>query len=83
MSTGKTHQQIAMLAKSLNDGKSVFVAGINNPKDYTERLFRDFGIIVATEPHYVTKDTEIFLEEDGVRQVKYKPQLIGYEFRKV
>lgn len=83
MRTGKTHQQIAMIAKSLNEDKSVFIAGMKNPKEYTERLFIEFGIAVTTEPHYVTKDTELFLEEDGVWETKYEPQLTGFEFKKI
>lgn len=84
MRTGKTHQQIAMLAKSLNEGNSVFVAGIKDPKDYIERLFRDFNIVVQTIPHYVTKDTERVLEDVPpyrVWETKYEPLLTGYEFR--
>lgn len=86
MRTGKTHVQIAMLVKSLNEDKSVFVAGMKDPKDYTERLFRDFGIVVIAEPHYITKDTEIVLEHVPpyrAWETKYDPQLTGYEFKKV
>lgn len=86
MRTGKTHVQISMLAKSLNEGKSVFVAGIKNPKDYTERLFRDFGITVTTEAHHITKDTELVLEHVPpyrAWETKYEPQLTGFEFKKV
>jgi len=86
MRTGKTHVQIAMLAKSLNEDKSVFIAGMKNPKDYIERLFRDFGITVITEPHYIVKDTEIVLEHVPpyrVWETKYEPHLTGYEFRKL
>ena len=39
---GKMHHQIGMLAKYLNEDKSVFIAGMKNPKNYTERLSRDF-----------------------------------------
>ena len=84
MRTGKTQLQIAMLAKSLNNGDSVFVAGMKDPKDYTERLFRDFGIIVVTEPKYVTKNTETVFEDTPpyrVWETKYEPLLTGYEFR--
>lgn len=86
MRTGKTHKQIAMLAKSLNDGKSVFVAGLKNSKEYTDRLFKDFNIVVDTTPHYVKKDTEITLEHlppYRVWETKYEPQLTGYEFKKL
>jgi hypothetical protein len=86
MRTGKTHQQIAMLAKSLSEDKSVFVAGMKNPKEYTDRLFKDFGIEVTTEPHYITKDTEIVLEDVPpyrVWETKYEPILTGYEFKKI
>jgi len=85
MRAGKTHQQIAMLAKSLNEDKSVFVAGIKSPKEYINRLYKDFGIVVTTEPHYLTKDTEIVLEDTPpyrVWETKYEPILTGYEFRK-
>ena len=84
MRTGKTHEQIAMLAKSLNEENSVFVAGIKDSKEYAERLFRDFNIVVITEPHYVTKNTETILEDVPpyrVWETKYEPQLTGYEFR--
>ena len=84
MRIGKTQLQIAMLAKSLNNGDSVFVAGMKDQKDYTERLFKDFGIVVVTEPHYVTKNTETVFEDTPpyrVWETKYEPQLTGYEFR--
>jgi hypothetical protein len=86
MRTGKTHVQIAMIATRLNQGNSVFVAGIENPKEYIERLFKTFGIVVTTEPHYVTKDTEIILEDVPpyrIWKTKYEPLLTGYEFRKL
>jgi len=86
MRTGKTHVQISMLAKSLNEDKLVFVAGMKDPKDYTERFFRDFGIAVITEPHYITKDTELVLEDVPpyrAWETKYEPQLTGYEFKKI
>jgi hypothetical protein len=85
MRTGKTHLQIAMSARALNKGQSVFVAGMQSPKDFTDRLFKDFGIEVTTEPHYLTKDTEIVLEDTPpyrVWETKYEPILTGYEFRK-
>ena len=83
---GKTHHQIGMLANYLNEDKSVFVAGMKDPKDYIERLFRDFGIAVITEPHYITKDTELVLEDIPpyrAWETKYEPQLTGYEFKKI
>ena len=82
---GKTHHQIGMLAKYLNEDKSVFITGMKNPKNYTERLSRDFGIVVIAEPKYITKDTEIILEDvPPYRSWKkeYEPLLTGYEFRK-
>lgn len=82
---GKTHHQIGMLAKYLNEDKSVFIAGMINPKDYIERLSRDFGITVIAEPKYVTKDTKIILEDvppyRGWKK-EHEPLLTGYEFRK-
>lgn len=77
--------QIEMLVKSLSEGKSVFVAGMKNPKEYSERLFKDFGITVTAKPCYVTKDTEIVLEDIPpyrVWETKYEPILTGYEFKK-
>ena len=82
MRTGKSNQQIAMIATRLNEGKSVFVAGIKNPKDYIERLFKTFGIVVITEPHYITKNTEIVLEENRIWRTEYEPQLTGFNFCK-
>ena len=82
---GKTYHQIGMLAKYLNEDKSVFIAGMVNPKDYIERLSRDFGITVIAEPKYVTKNTEIILEDvppyRGWKK-EHEPLLTGYEFRK-
>ena len=82
---GKTHHQIGILAKYLNEDKSVFIAGMINPKDYIERLSRDFGITVIAEPKYVTKNTEIILEDvppyRGWKK-EHEPLLTGYEFRK-
>ena len=73
------------LAKYLNEDKSVFIAGMINPKDYIERLSRDFGITVIAEPKYVTKNTEIILEDvppyRGWKK-EHEPLLTGYEFRK-
>lgn len=86
MRTGKTHVQISLLVKSLNENKSVFVGGMKSPKDYIERLFKDFGIVVITEPHYITKDTEIVLEDVPpyrVWETKYEPILTGFEFKKL
>lgn len=86
MRTGKTHEQVLLLAKSLNKGNSVFVVGIKNPKDYIDRLFKDFGIVSLTEPRYITKDTEIVLEDVPpyrVWKTRYEPQLTGYEFTKI
>ena len=84
MRTGKTQMQIGMLAKSLNEGESVFIAGMKDPKDYIDRLFKDFGIVVIIEPRYIAKDTEIVLEHVPpyrVWETKYEPTLTGYEFK--
>lgn len=86
MRTGKTHEQVSLLAKSLNEGNSVFVAGIKNPKDYINRLFKDFGIVTLTEPHYVTRNYEITFEDTypfRVWESGGESKLTGYEFSKI
>jgi len=86
MRTGKRKMQIEMLAKSLNEYKSVFIAGIKNPKEYTERLFKDFGITVVTEPHYVKRNYNITFEDIPPYRVCEsggEEKLTGFEFKKL
>lgn len=74
--------QIEMIAKSLNEDKSVFVAGMEDPKDYIDRLFKNFGIVVITEPHYMAPSRSNRFHFDGDNVTEYLPTLTGYEFRK-
>lgn len=86
MRAGKTQMQVEILAESLNEGKLVFIMGMKNPKEYTERLFKDFGITVTTKPCYTIKETEIVLEDVPpyrAWETKYEPILAGYEFKKL
>lgn len=83
MRTGKTQMQIGMLAKSLNEGQSVFIAGMKEPKDYIDRLFKDFGIVVITAPHYIKPSESNRFHLDGDKLTEYLPTLTGYEFRKI
>lgn len=78
MRTGKTQASLQTIFEQLNKGNSVFVAGMENPKDYTERLFRDFKINVLATPHYVTPHLT-----NKFHLTEYLPILTGYEFRKV
>ena len=58
---------------------------MKSPKEYTERLFKGFGITVTAKPCYATKDIEIVLEDVPpyrVWETKYEPILTGYEFKK-
>jgi len=86
MRTGKTQASLQILVEQLDKGNSVFVAGMKDPKEYTERLFKEHGLVVETNPHYVTKNTETILEDVPpyrVWETKYEPQLTGYEFKKI
>ena len=81
MRVGKTQMQIGMLAKSLNEGQSVFIAGMKDPKDYIDRLARDFNIIVITTPHYIKPSESNRFHLDGDKLTEYLPILTGYEFK--
>ncbi len=86
MRTGKTHVQISLVAKSLNEGKSFFVAGMKSPKEYTERLFKYFGITVVTAPHYVKRNYNITFEHIPPYRVWEsggEEKLTGFEFKKL
>lgn len=83
MRTGKTQMQLGTLAKSLNEGQSVCIAGMKDPKDYIDRLARDFNIIVITTPHYMRPSKSNRFQFDGDKVTEYLPILIGYEFRKI
>ena len=86
MRTGKIHEQISLLAKSLNEGKKPFVAMLGEPKDYINRLYKDFNIAVKIIPHYTTRNYNITFEDTPPYRVWEsggEKQLTGYEFIKI
>ncbi len=65
MRTGKTTMSVEVIANMLLEGKSVFVAMIQQPADYIKRLYEQHNILrVNVTPHY-NKQREI----------------LGYEFK--
>lgn len=81
MRTGKTTVFFTQLAKSLEEGKSCFVAGAKEPQTYINRLKRDFNIDVESAPHYVTPSLTNRFHIDGNTLTEYLPTLSGYEFK--
>lgn len=86
MRTGRTQAFLETIVDQLSKGNSVFVAMLKTPKDYIDRLHRDFCIDVIATPCYVTRNYNITFEDVPPYRVWEsggEKQLTGYEFRKI
>jgi len=86
MRTGRTQVSLETIVDQLSKGNSVFVAMLKIPKDYIDRLHKDFCIDVIATPCYVTRNYNMIFEDVPPYKVWEsggEKQLIGYEFRKI
>lgn len=86
MRTGRTQASLETIVGQLSKGDSVFVAMLKTPKDYIDRLRRDFCIDVVVTPCYVTRNYNMTFEDVPPYRVWEsggEKQLTGYEFIKI